>query len=150
MIDLSKELPRLLPLAVGWASSRSSEILEAGVPLSPHELHLARSVGVRYPERVRIKIVTAIPLPEDAELRAAAVQAELIGPSTHGLTLGYGIYFVDGSICDRLIRHECRHVYQYERAGSIEGFLAKYIPEVIQFSYWNAPDEVDARTWENG
>jgi hypothetical protein len=90
MIDLSEELPRLLSLAVGWASSRSSEILESGVPLSSHNVHLARSVGVRYPERVRIKSVTAIPLPEDAELRAAAVRAELIGPSTRGLTLGYG------------------------------------------------------------
>jgi hypothetical protein len=150
MIDLSKELPRLLPLAVGWASSRSSEILETGIPLSTHEMDLARSVGVRYPERVRIKTVPAIPLPEDAELCAAAVQAELIGPSTRGLTLGYGVYLLEGFVCDRLVRHECRHVHQYEQAGSIEAFLRKYIPEVLQFGYWNAPDEVDARAWENG
>jgi hypothetical protein len=104
MIDLSKELPRLLPLAVGWASSRSSEILETGIALTPREAHLARSVGVHYAERVRIKIVTAIPSPEDAELRAAAVQAELIGASTSGL---------------------------------------------LQFGYWNAPDEVDARAHGN-
>jgi hypothetical protein len=150
MIDLSKELPRLLPLAVGWASSCSREILETGIPLTPRELRLSRAVGVRDPERVRIKIVSTIPSPEDAELRAAAVQAELIGPSTSGLTLGYGIYLVEGFICDRLVRHECRHVHQYEQAGSIEAFLRKYIPDVLQFSYWNAPDEVDARAWENG
>jgi hypothetical protein len=150
MIDLSKELPRLLPLAVGWASSCSSEILETGIALTPREVHLARSVGVRCPERVRIQIVTAIPLPEDAELRAAAVQAELIGPSTRGLTLGYGVYLVEGFVCDRLVRHECRHVHQYEQAGSIEAFLRKYIPDVLEHGYWNAPDEVDARAHENG
>jgi hypothetical protein len=149
MIDLSEELPRLLPLAVDWAASCSSEILKTGVPLSSHEVHLARSVGIRYPERVRIKIVPAIPLPEDVELRAAALQAELIGPSTRGLTLGYGVYLVHGRMCDRLIRHECRHVYQYEQAGSIEAFLTKYIPDVLEHGYWNAPDEVDARAWEN-
>jgi hypothetical protein len=89
-------------------------------------------------------------LPENPELRAAALQAELMGPSTHGLTLGYGIYLVEGFIDDRLVRHELRHVYQYERAGSIEAFLAKYIPDVLRLEYWNAPDEVDARAWENG
>jgi hypothetical protein len=150
MIGLPEELPRLLPLAFDWAESCSTEILESGVPLSPHEVDLARSVGVRRPERVRIKIVPSIPLPEDAELRAAAVQAELIGPSTRGLTLGYGIYFVQGFISDRLIRHECRHVYQYEQAGSIEAFLRRYIPDVLEYGYWNAPDEVDARAHENG
>jgi hypothetical protein len=41
-------------------------------------------------------------------------------------------------------------VYQYERAGSIAAFLAKYVPDVIEFGYRDAPDEVDARAWENG
>jgi hypothetical protein len=36
MIDLSKELPRLLPLAVGWAWLRSSEILETDAYLAWH------------------------------------------------------------------------------------------------------------------
>ena len=94
-------------------------MLETGAPLTSYELELARSVGVEHPERVRLKIVPAIPLPKDAELRAAALQAQLMGPSTSGVTLRYGIYPVGGLISDRLKRHECRHVCQYERAGSI-------------------------------
>ncbi|MGO9512908.1 MAG: hypothetical protein ACLP2F_04595 [Steroidobacteraceae bacterium] len=150
MIDLAMELPRLLPLAVKWAESRSKEILETGIALTPSELQLARSVGVKYTQRVRLKIVPVVPLPEDADLRAAALQAGLLGPSTQGLTLGYGIYLVEGFNCNQLKRHECRHVYQYEQAGSIQAFLSKYIPEVVQLGYENAPFEVDARAYENG
>ena len=47
MLDLLKELPQSLPLAVDWAESRSREILETGSPLTPKEQRLASSVGVR-------------------------------------------------------------------------------------------------------
>jgi len=145
-----ENVSRLLPLAVEWAESRSREILETGTPLTSHELQLARYVGVQHPERVRIKIVSAVPLPETRELPAAALQAELIGPLNHGLTVGNGIYLVERYIDDRLKRHELRHVYQYERAGSIEAFLAKYVADVLRLGHSNAPDEIDARAWENG
>jgi hypothetical protein len=145
MIDLLKELPQLLPLAFEWAESRSREILESGSALPPKEQQLASSVGVRRPELVRVKIVPTVPLPENRKLRAAAEQSGLLGPSTRGLTLGYGIYLVEGFIDDRIKRHECRHVYQYERAGSIAAFLSKYVPDVLEFGYWDAPDEIDAR-----
>jgi hypothetical protein len=71
----------------------------------------------------------------------------LLGPSTHGLTLGYGIYLVEGFVEDR-IKRQCRHVYQYGRAGSIAAFLAKYVPDVLEFGYRDAPDEIDARAHE--
>lgn len=150
MIDWENELPRLLQLAVEWAESCSQDILDTGSPLTPRELRLARSVGVKHPERVRIKIVAAVPLPENPALRAAALQAGLMGPATRGLTLGYGIYLVRGFVDDRIKRHECRHVYQYERAESVEAFLATYVPDVLRLGYWNAPDEIDARAWEKG
>jgi hypothetical protein len=148
--NLAENLPRLLPLAIEWAESRSREILASGSPLTPHEVELARSVGVRHPELVKIKVVPAVPLPENPELRAAALQAELMGPGNRGLTLGHGIYLVEKFIDDRLKRHELRHVHQYERAGSISAFLTKYVPDVLEHGYRNAPDEVDARAWEKG
>jgi hypothetical protein len=150
LVDLVKELPQLLPLAVDWAESRLREILETGSPLTPKEQQLASSVSVRRPELVRIEIVTAIPVPGNPKLRAAAEQAGLLGPSTQGLTLGYGIYFVEGFIDDRVRRHECRHVYRYERAGLISAFLSKYVSDVLEFGYREAPDKIGARAWENG
>ena len=147
-LDLESALPRLWPLAVEWAESQSASIRATGIALDASGVCLAHSVGVQHPERIRLKIVTAISLPENDELRQAAIQAGLLGTGTIGLTLGYGIYLLEGRISQPLIRHECRHVHQYEEAGSLPAFLARYIREVLQFGYFDASLEKDAREHE--
>jgi hypothetical protein len=89
------------------------------------------------------------PVPEDPELMMAAQHTGLLGPSTAGLTLGYSI-FIAGHCTSRLLAHECRHVYQYEQAGSIAAFLPMYLNQIAEVGYDRAPFEVDARAWENG
>ena len=146
--DLGAVLPRLLPRAAAWAEARSNEILREGTPLSAAGLSLARTVGVHYPERIRVSRVDRIPMPEDAELRAAAIQTSLLGPGTAGLTLGYGVYVRSGHVSNRLLSHEFRHVFQYELEGSIAGFLRQYLQQIVEFGYDQAPYEVDARDHE--
>jgi hypothetical protein len=46
------------------------------------------------------------------------------------------------------LAHECRHVYQYEVAGSIDAFLSLYLKQVAEFTYERAPFELDAQAWE--
>ena len=111
-------------------------------------VELARSVGVRGPERVRITTVDAMPLPENTILRAAAEQAGLLGPHLRGLTLGHTILWLRGQESQRLLSHELRHVYQYETAGSISAYVGEYLVQVVKFGYVNAPFEVDARAYE--
>ena len=147
-LELASALPRLLALAVECAENQSKSIRETGIALDASGTQLARSVGVQHPERIRLKYVGAIPLPDNDELRQAAVQAGLLGTGTIGLTLGYGVYLVERRISEPLIRHECRHVHQYEEAGSLQAFLARYIPEVLEFGYFDAPLEKDAREHE--
>jgi hypothetical protein len=48
----------------------------------------------------------------------------------------------------QLLSHECRHVYQYEAAGSIAAFLPVYIEQIVEFGYDDAPFEQDARHHE--
>jgi hypothetical protein len=43
------------------------------------------------------------------------------------------------------LRHEFRHVYQVERAGSMEAFLKTYLEQIVEFGYDDAPWEVEAR-----
>jgi hypothetical protein len=148
MFDLAAALPRLLPKAIAWAEARSTEIARSGTPLSDLELRLAHLVGVQLPERVRILQVRAIPQPEDPDLRQAVAATDFIGPHTIGLTLGYGIYIVTGHSTNRLVSHECRHVYQYEVAGSIRNFLPIYLKQIASVGYAAAPFEVDARAHE--
>ena len=149
-IDLAASLPALLPRAIAWAEGQSRSVLEAGKPLGAPDVALARSVGVRNPESIRIAIVDRIPLPDDLQLRTAAIQAGLLAPETMGLTLGYAVFIRRGHEArPRLLSHEFRHVYQYERAGSIASFLPVYLQEIVTHGYAGAPSEIDARAHEN-
>jgi hypothetical protein len=103
-----------LPSAIAWAQTRPEEVLQSGRPLDAAGLAVAKSVGVAAPEPA-----TRLPLLKDPTLREAAVQTGLLGPGMIGLTLGFAIYVVSGYESIRLLSHECRHVHQYEVAGSI-------------------------------
>lgn len=148
MFDVATELPRLLPEVIAWADAQAAETLARGVPLTDFELRLARAVGVRYPERIRVAEGRALPLPSDPELRQAGLETGLIGPEMVGSTLGYAIHFVEGHRSDRLLSHECRHVQQYEAAGSIASFLPEYLRQIVAHGYEDAPLEVEARAHE--
>ena len=148
MFDLAAALPRLLPKAIAWAEARSTEIMRSGAPLTNLQMRLAHFVGVQQPEEVRILEVREIPQPQDPELRQAAAASGFLGPHTIGLTVGYGIYIVAGHSTNRLVSHECRHVYQYEVAGSIGKFLPVYLGQIASVGYAAAPLELDARSHE--
>jgi hypothetical protein len=92
-------------------------------------------------------VVDAIPQPEDAQLRAAALQAGLLGPDTVGLALGHAVLLRSDFAADSdVLGHELRHVRQYECYGSIKAFLSVYLPQIVQFGYEHAPLEIDARS----
>jgi hypothetical protein len=145
--DLRIILPRLLPRAVAWAEEVAAQAAACGTRLSARELVDAQSVGVRHAETIRVCVVESIPLPADKELLAAARTTGLLGPTT-GLTLGYSILICHGHMSRRLLTHECRHVMQFERAGSLACFLTRYLDAVVQHGYWDCEFERDARAHE--
>jgi hypothetical protein len=146
--DLLKALPILLPSAIAWAEGIANEVAQSGSPLTEDGLALARSVGVKYPERIRIAAVSSLPLPEDPDLRAAALQTGLLATNMVGLTLGYSVFICHGYMSTRLLSHEFRHVYQYELFGSIAKYLPAYLQQIVDVGYANAPFEIDARDHE--
>jgi hypothetical protein len=147
-IDLRAALPSLLPHAIAWAQNQSQTVATIGRPLSPPESELAKTVGVKFPERVRILEVPELPLPVDHLLRQAALEAGLLGPGMIGLTLDHSVLIVQGHFSYRLLSHELRHVYQYEVWGSIEAFLPIYLHQIVAAGYANAAFEQDARAHE--
>lgn len=147
-MDLQTHLPELLPAAIAWANFQSEHVALLGQPLPVPLVSVAQRVGVRQPERIRVKLVDQLPIPEEQLLREAAIQTGLLGPHMAGLTLGYSIFIVHGQDTVRLISHECRHVYQYETLGSIEQFLPVYLQQIVTFGYQSAPLEIDARAHE--
>ena len=147
--DLAAALPVLTPMAIAWAEERASEIAASGQPLTEEGLALARKVGVAAPEKVRLLLVSRLPLPTEPNLRHAALQTGLLGPNMVGLTLGHGIYICHGHNSARLLSHELRHVQQYEQAGSIANYLPQYLQQIVEFGYTGSPFEVDARAHES-
>lgn len=146
--DLAAVLPQLLPQAIEWAELCSAEILSRGKPLTAAGIKVARSVGVLEPEKIRVELVENLPLPDDQMLRDVALQAGLLGPDMNGVTFGYGIYACTAHVTNRLLAHECRHVFQYEDAGSIAAFIPVYLQEIVQYGYFESPVEADARQYE--
>lgn len=148
VFDLQAALPHLLPKAIAWAEACAAETAHTGIALDETRLAIARRVGVVQPELIRITLVPRLPQPDDPELLQAARLTGLLGPNMAGLTLGYGIYICHGQDSIRLISHECRHVHQYEQAGSIATFLPIYLQQIATVGYPNAPYEIDARAHE--
>src|SRR5438874_308331 len=139
----------LLPLASAWAEEQERIIRCDGIALTAAQIEDAKRVGVILPERVRLRVVDEIPLPEQENLRAAAEMTGLISPLTAGLTLRYGIFVQSESWGERrLVVHELAHVAQYERFGGFRPFLEQYLYECITIGYPAAPLELEAKRIE--
>ncbi|PMS16990.1 hypothetical protein C0Z18_21210 [Trinickia dabaoshanensis] len=148
MTNLAVLLPQVLPGAISWAEEQERQALATGAALSPQGIADARTVGVLAPEKIRVVVAPALPLPDDEWLRKVALSTGLLGPNFAGLTLGYAIFIVLGHSTRQLLTHECRHVYQYEVAGSIAAFMPTYLGQIATVGYNDAPFEVDARQHE--
>jgi hypothetical protein len=147
--DLGAALPVLLPRAVAWAEARYKDAAIHGRPLNRDESALAQAVGVVHPELIRVLVADSLPVPDDPELAAAALETGLLGPGMVGLTLGYSVLVCRDHESTQLLSHEFRHVHQYERSGSIARFLPIYLGQILEFGYFSAPFEVDAWAHES-
>jgi hypothetical protein len=135
----------VLPLVSEWAEAKEKVVLKNGVPLSDSQMDDARSVGVIHPEKVRIFNVPQIPLPKHPVLKAAAEETQLITPASVGLTVRYGIFIHSDFSDDRyLMVHELVHTSQYEKLGGFLPFFRKYLLQLINIGYPEAPMEQEA------
>lgn len=137
-------LPLLQPSIIRWAKQLSQDVLATGLPLDEAGIATARRVGVTQPEKIRLRYVQELPLPTHFFLRLAARKTGMMNARTVGFTLGHAVLMIEGKDTERLRLHEFRHVYQYERAGSIEAFLPGYLQQIVTYGYRQAPFEKDA------
>ncbi len=135
----------VLPLVAEWAEAKEQVVLKNGVPLSDSQMDDARRVGVIHPEKVRIFKVPQIPLPKHPVLKAAAEETQLITPATVGFTVRYGIFIHSDFSDDRyLMVHELVHTSQYEKLGGFLPFFRKYLLQLINIGFPEAPMEQEA------
>ena len=147
-MNLQELLPQLVPEAITWAKAQALHVTRAGKPLTESGLELARQVGVKNPELVRLLYVDELPVPvEQLALRQMIIEKKLFEGMT-GLTLGHSIMIVYGHADARLVSHELRHVHQYEELGGIDGFMPIYLEQIASVGYDLAQLEIDARRHE--
>jgi len=138
-------LPLFIPFAAGWVRWQEARILRDGRPLSATELADALEMGVAFPEKIRVLVVTSIPVLNGPVVRFLAKAFPAVSAKTVGLSLRYGIYLrapFGGS--RHLLAHECVHTGQYERAGSIGVFLWDYFAGCIRDGYASSEMELEA------
>lgn len=141
-------MQNLIEKATEWAEQQALIIAREGTSLAKNELMLARKVGVMRAELIRVMLVPEVPQPDDLLLRQWIRQAGMPSLGAAGLTIQYGIYIREGCYSQRVLSHECRHVQQFEQAGSVAVGVQRYLEQVIKFGYRDAPFEVDARDHE--
>lgn len=138
---------KLLPQYVSWAIAIDHKGLKIGISLNKKEILLAKEIGVKYPERVRVIYVDQVPYPyENEHLKQMGLSLGLIGKDivNEAQVFGYSIYVRKGYEFDRpRMAHELVHVLQIERASFSE-LLTQHISDLRKFSYENAPLEAEA------
>ena len=122
---LSAQIARLMPALAAEERARELRARREGRDLTPQEQQIARSVGVRHPEKVRLLTLKQIPPMADPML-AHRFSLE----RAWGLTTGYGITVTKAPVPDWLLAHELAHVAQYERLGP-EPMLRRYLAETL-------------------
>ena len=135
------------PVVTQLLADTEAEILASGRPLTGDELALARELGVKTPERVRVAVRERFPMPADRRFVEAAADLGLIfGTEAEvGRTQGHAILLKPTAAKSRqLLAHELVHVAQYERLGGIEAFAHEYLVELLVLGYQRAPLEQEA------
>ncbi|TLD72758.1 hypothetical protein FEM03_01400 [Phragmitibacter flavus] len=134
-----------MPVAVVWANRQLAVIQQLGEPLTDEQLQDATDAGVRFPEKVRVRVVNPVPLPVPTIFRSRMGRWGWVPDDVAGMAIGYGIHLHPywGTSREVLV-HELAHVGQYERLGGIRGFLESYLRECLEFGYPNGPLEQEA------
>jgi hypothetical protein len=137
-------LVQVMDAAYSWAKQLFCDYYPKGRLLDQTETGLAILMGVEHPENIRILEVNDIPEPSDNCLVELRRYSGLLHSHSLGLSVRYLVFIRSGSIGRHILAHEFRHVYQYEKIGSLQKMIHQYLVEIIHFGYQNAPLEIDA------
>lgn len=142
-------LPVVVTLAMPWlglwAWREERRTLRDGRPLFTSEWAAAVRVGVRHPEKVRVLAVEEVPMPGLRWMHRMAARWGFDRRQIGGLCLRYGILLRRDLAAQPIIMaHELVHTSQYERHGSLTGFLRAYLMQCLRNGYANSALEREA------
>lgn len=137
----------VLPPYIAWAEATETEGLRIGEPLSEGQLQLAREIGIKSPEKIRLVVVDQVPFPyENLLLKTVGEAVGFIGEGiiNNAQVFGYAIYVRKGyQLTTPKLAHELVHVLQIERT-SLQQVITQHFSDLVTYGYDNSPLEVEA------
>jgi hypothetical protein len=137
----------LLPQYIEWGYETEAQGLKLGIPLNEEGLKLAKDIGVKSPEKIRIVSVDVVPFPYDNfALKVLGESLGFIGEDiiNEAQAFGYSIYVRKGYELDKpRLAHEIVHVLQIERSN-FRDVTFQHLSDLAKYGYSKAPLEVEA------
>ena len=135
----------LIPKVCEWLEYQENNIISIGRDLTPEELAIAKKIGIKNYDIIRVYESSVVPNPSDIVLKELGKQIGLISTNTSGICFRYGI-FIHENASDKnaVLTHELIHTLQYERFGSIKAFITQYLKECIEVGYHQSDLEKEA------
>ncbi|MDP5191447.1 hypothetical protein [Rheinheimera baltica] len=137
----------ILPQYIDWASETEAAGVKVGEPLNEAQLALAREIGIKSPEKVRLVYVDAVPFPyHNPMLKLVGEATGFIGDGiiNNAQVFGYSIYVrKDYPLNTPKLAHELVHVLQIERA-SLKQVITQHFADLVNYGYDNSPLELEA------
>ena len=138
-------ISKLIPAVCDWLEAEENNILTCGRDLSSEEIKIAKIIGIKNYDLIRVYESASVTMPTNTILLALGKQVGLISDTTYGICFRYGI-FINQNASDKkaVLVHELIHTLQYERFGSIESFITQYLTECFEAGYHNSALEKEA------
>lgn len=135
----------LIPKVCEWLEYQENNIISIGRDLTPEELAIAKRIGIKNYDIIRVYESSVVPNPSDIVLNELGKQIGLISANTIGICFRYGI-FIHENASDKkaVLTHELIHTLQYERFGSIKAFITQYLKECLEVGYHQSDLEKEA------
>ncbi len=141
---LVEQIEAYFPLSIKYVRKNEEIALTRGEPLLPQYLEIARRIGIKHPEKVRVYYADKLPLPENESLLFQMQRLGLDSPYFTGNTFGYGVWISTKAKGDKLLlSHELIHVKQVEELG-LDEFTKTYLLQLAIFGYRESPIELEA------
>ncbi|EPW6854160.1 hypothetical protein ACWOVA_004405 [Vibrio parahaemolyticus] len=148
-VELIEYVDGVLPAAEQFVYENERKALENGIKLNAKQMDIARKVGLKYPEKVRLHSVDRLPFPKEPELAKLAKEYGYSSPFMGAYTYGYGIWIKRAESTNQvLLSHELIHVRQAEQMGLKEQ-TKQYLLQLFIYGYENAPMEKEAYSEAN-
>ena len=136
---------KLIPKVCEWLEFQENNIISIGRDLTPEELAIAKRIGIKNYDIIRVYESSVVSNPSDIVLNELGKQIGLISTNTSGICFRYGIFIYENASDKKaVLTHELIHTLQYERFGSIKAFITQYLKECLEVGYHQSDLEKEA------